>query len=151
MIPEEELVVLDTNILVAYIRGNNLAKYIESEFHLLDRTKRPCICVVTKGEILALAKEFGWGSDKTAYLSELLLNLVLVDINRDSFIEKYAELKDFLRNLKPAITIQQNDMWIAAITSVLDANLITTDTDFIHLSPGFIKLHLIDEKKALIS
>lgn len=151
MIPDNELIVLDTNILVAYIRANALAELIESRYKLMERDKRPCICVVTKGEILALVRKFEWGEKKTKILSRLLSNLVLVDINREPFLQKYAEVKTFLSSLKPAITIQQNDMWIAAITSVLEANLITTDTDFVPLSPDLIKLHLIDQSDVLSS
>jgi tRNA(fMet)-specific endonuclease VapC len=34
----------------------------------------------------------------------------------------------------------KNDLWIAATASVLDIPLMTTDNDFAHLDPVFLKL-----------
>ena len=144
-IPPSDLVLLDTNILVAYIRANKLSEYIESEYELLSRPERPLICVVTIGEIFALAADFKWGSPKIEKMRELLRELVAVDISDDSILEKYAEIRSNLKNQTPSITIQQNDMWIAAVASVTGAHLISTDTDFKRIPPSFIQLHWIDE------
>jgi tRNA(fMet)-specific endonuclease VapC len=37
----------------------------------------------------------------------------------------------------------KNDLWIAATSVVLNATLLTSDNDFLHLSPHFIKLETI--------
>lgn len=38
----------------------------------------------------------------------------------------------------------KNDLWIAATASILNLTLITTDLDFNHLSPIFLKLETLD-------
>jgi tRNA(fMet)-specific endonuclease VapC len=48
--------------------------------------------------------------------------------------------------MKPARPIGQNDIWIAATATSLDAWLMTTDNDFDHLSPKFLKKISIDPK-----
>ncbi len=148
MIPANELILLDTNVLVAYIRGNDLGRYIESAYALLSRTERPLICVVTVGEILCLSKKFGWGATKQQAIKDLLNELVIVDINIEEVLDRYSEIGSYLHLLKPSVTVQQNDMWIAAVASVTEANLITTDRDYSPLSPDWLKLHWIDESLA---
>jgi predicted nucleic acid-binding protein len=148
VIPENELVLLDTNVLVAYIRGNKLGEFIEKSHKLLDRVERPLICVVTVGEIKALAHKFGWNEAKRSGMKDLVSELVIVDINVEEVLEKYAAISDYLSKLKPAVNIQQNDMWIASVASVTEAHLITTDKDFASLAPRWIKLHWIDEALA---
>lgn len=145
MIPQAELVMLDTNVLVAYIRANALGRHIEQSYKLMTRKEKPIICVVTVGEILALAHKFGWGQEKRAAMFALLNELVVVDINIEEVLTQYAEISHFLKSSKPAKTIPQNDMWIAAVASMAGAHLITTDTDF-KLLERQLKLVWIDEK-----
>lgn len=144
-IPDDELVVLDTNILVAYIRANKLAEYIEKLYLLRSRAERPIICVVTVGEIIALGHKFGWGAAKIEEMKKLLADFVAVDINIDEVLDRYAQISHFLYSLQPSVTIQQNDIWIAAVASISGAHLITTDRDYRWLDGHWIKLHWIDE------
>ncbi|MDZ4835158.1 MAG: type II toxin-antitoxin system VapC family toxin [Candidatus Melainabacteria bacterium] len=148
MIPQDEPIVLDTNILVHYTRGNKLAGHIEQEHRLLQRVSKPIISVVSKGEILALSNKFNWGAEKKQVIIELLSNLVIANINSDAVIGRYAQISHYLSTLKPAVTIGQNDMWIAATASCLDAHVISTDKDFKCLSPTWIKFDWIDETRA---
>ncbi len=39
-----------------------------------------------------------------------------------------------------------NDIWVAATASVLNANLLTTDHDFDHLNGIFVNVFYIDQK-----
>ena len=145
MLPEHELVFLDTSILVAYIRANKLANLIESKYKLKTRSSRPLICVVTVGEMWSLTRQFGWGQDKCEQLKQLLQELVVVDINSEDILSRYAEIDYNLLNAKPAKTIGKNDMWIAATASAANAFLITTDKDFRHIDNQLLKLIWIDE------
>ena len=52
---------LDTNILVHIFRGRTAAAVLERKYQLGQRSPRPAISVVSKGEILSLALQFGWG------------------------------------------------------------------------------------------
>lgn len=145
MIPQEDSIILDTNILVHYARGSNLARRIEREYKLLQRVSKPIISVVTKGEILALASKFNWGEEKKRAILDLLSNLVIANINSDAVLNRYAQISHYLSTLKPAVTIGQNDMWIAATASCLDAHVLSTDKDLSWLHPAWIKLHWLDD------
>ncbi len=145
MIPEDESIVIDTNVLVAYIRGNRLAEHIENQFGLKKRATKPIICIVSKGEIFKLAEQFGWQQAKRAAMSDLLSDLIIAPIKDEDVVLRYAQISHYLSSLKPSVTIQQNDMWIAAIASCIEAHVITTDKDYQRLDGTWIKLHWIDE------
>ena len=39
--------------------------------------------------------------------------------------------------------MEKNDLWIAATASVLDASLLTTDSDFEHLHDEFLVVEMV--------
>ena len=55
------LYLLDTNILVRYVRGDRVQRAIEDTYHLLMTPNPPLISYVTEAEIRSLAVQFGWG------------------------------------------------------------------------------------------
>jgi len=122
VIPPGDLVLLDTNVLVHLVRGGSIGQRINRELRLTDRPERPIISVVTVGELHALARKLGWGGGKRSMLDELVRQLVVVDINFDGVIQRYAEIDHFSeKETKPARPLGQNDMWIAACAAVYDA------------------------------
>ena len=140
------LYLLDTNILVAVVRGGKLGQHIENEYHLIAAPFRPLISVVSIGELLKLTREFNWGEAKTRKLRELLENLVRVEIGHPAILESYADIACFCRksgNSKP-----HNDCWIGATAKATGAVLLTTDTDFDIFHGRFIERILIDESLA---
>jgi tRNA(fMet)-specific endonuclease VapC len=140
-----DLVLLDTNILVRMIRNDPVGKQVEVDHELSSRTERPLISIVTVGEIRSLARKFGWGTAKRKALEALLRQLVQVNLNQGDILDRYAEIDYYTRSaLKPARPMGQNDMWIAATASAVDAQLFTTDHDFDPLDPRFLKLVKID-------
>jgi predicted nucleic acid-binding protein len=148
------LFVLDTGILVGYIRGAGYAEYVEKRFHVNEPPSIPVISTVTKGEIYSIAIQFGWGEKKRSSLDALLRKLAFVDIGTDPIIERYAEIDSYsqcknpLRPTPPGLTprnMGKNDLWIAATGSVLNATLITTDDDFNHLNKVFLDVVRIDQ------
>ncbi|MCU0393436.1 MAG: PIN domain-containing protein [Thermoflexibacter sp.] len=40
----------------------------------------------------------------------------------------------------------KNDLWIAATAHSLQADLITTDKDFLHLDNVFFKVHYVEQR-----
>ena len=144
MVPDSELLVLDRNILVSYMRGNALGRYIRTTYKL-DSRSAPIVAIVTVGEIKSLAKKFNWGAQKENDLNQLLSKLHVVDISNSEVIERYAEIDHFLFSLKPSRRIGKNDMWIAAVASVANAYLLTTDQDCLPLHPQFLKVEWVDE------
>ena len=147
MIPSDALILLDTNILVHLIRGRAIGRKIVADHDLQDRTEKPLISIITVGEIYALTRKLAWGPAKRQSLAELLANLVIVHPQQGEIVERYAEIDFYCeKELKPAEPMGQNDMWIAASASVLDAYLLTADTDFLRLAPRYLRLVSVDSQ-----
>ena len=101
--PSQDLLLLDTNILVALVRAGPLGQFIESQYHLTTQPFRPLISVVSVGEALKLTREFNWKEEKVRRLQALLGNLVQLDLNHPDILEAYAEIAWHCEQvLKPA-------------------------------------------------
>jgi tRNA(fMet)-specific endonuclease VapC len=74
------LYILDTGILLGYIRAAGYAEYIEAEYSVSEPPNIPVISVVTIGEILSLAIQFKWGSKKKQIMRDLLSKFASIDI-----------------------------------------------------------------------
>jgi tRNA(fMet)-specific endonuclease VapC len=143
--------VLDTNILLLYLRGTELSIWIDQHYRPLDSTiNESIISVVTVGEIRALAKINHWGQRRLDRIDDLLEELLITDINTEDLIERYAEIDAFSHDKiigRPlgmtARNMGKNDLWIAATTSILDATLLTTDKDFNHLHNQYLNLEFL--------
>lgn len=133
---------LDTNILVALIRGKRLGERIDTRFKLRSGLSRCIISIVTVGECLALAKKLSWGAKKVHNLKKLLDEVPWVDINRTDILDSYAEIEDASRKL--GRVMGKNDVWIAATARVTSSTLLTTDKDFDHLDGVLINRLWID-------
>ncbi len=139
--------VLDTNVLVALIRGNDLGKTIDHRFRLRGHLRRCMISVVTVGEMYSLARKFGWGEKKREALQALLNELVWIDISHPEVLECYGEIDCDSQKMGRAMT--KNDVWIAATARAAGATLLTTDADFDHLHGHYITRIHIDPRAAL--
>jgi predicted nucleic acid-binding protein len=146
---------LDTGILLGYVRGAGYADYSERKFALSRPPNVSLVSIVSKGEIYSLAIQFGWGEEKRKNLDALLRRIPSVDINTDAIIHRYAEIdaysqgKDPTKPLPSSLSSRnmgKNDIWIAATSSVLNATLLTTDTSFDHLNGVFLSVVYIDQK-----
>jgi len=142
--------ILDTNIILAYIRNSSLVKFLDKKYAPLEPENTPIISVVSIGEIESLAIRNQWGSKKNELLQTLLNKFVVADINSNAIIKDYAKIDAFsqgkLKNVKSNFTARnmgKNDIWIAATASVLKIKLLTTDKDFNHLKDVFIDLEII--------
>lgn len=135
---------LDTNILLAYIRKGKVGQYVEDTFHLMSSRYRPLVCVVSVGEIYSLAKKLQWVDEKLQVMHRLMKQTVPIDISDDKVLWAYAELYDFTRTHD---TIPHNDLWIAATAKATGATLLTTDKHFDQLFEGdYIRRIWIDEE-----
>jgi len=142
--------VLDTNILIHYFKNSSLVPTIQNyiEQHNIVST----ISVVTKAEILSIAKRNNWGSKKLNMLHTLLANLNYFDIeyNNIELMNAYVTIDAFSQGKIPAPNRQmlnnssrnmgKNDLWIAATAHVLNAVSLTTDNDFDHLHNLFFEV-----------
>ena len=130
--------------------GKSTGVYIDATFQLRQQLYTPLICVVTHGEIWSLARENGWGQAKRLALEVMLSNLVTVDINVDQVFDAYVDVEEASRKARGgAVNLGKNDLWIAAVTKVTGATLLSCDKDFDHLDPGQISRIYIDPNSAL--
>jgi tRNA(fMet)-specific endonuclease VapC len=128
------MVLLDTNIIIKYIRQGLVV---------------PDACfvsIVTIGEIKAFALKRNWGKQKLKILQTNLVKLPVLDID-DKITDIYAEIDAFSQGLllekklnDSARNMGKNDLWIAATAYYFEIPLQTTDNDFDHLNDFGLKL-----------
>jgi tRNA(fMet)-specific endonuclease VapC len=141
----------DTNIIIAYLRNNATAMFIEKTYSPLKKEFSPSISAVTLGELRSLALQNNWGDKRLKNLEGILEEIIVIDINAEDILSRYAEIDAFsqcrLAGRKSNFTARnmgKNDLWIASTASVLDATLLTTDNDFDHLHEEFLQVAKID-------
>lgn len=138
--------VLDTGILVHYVRQSLTYQTIEKNERLTEQDCVPFISVVTMGEILSFGIQKNWGPAKLQSLKNLFSKLVVLDINSndDKLLETYAEIDSYSKNKFPqdklgrSVTMGKNDLWIASTARVANATLLTIDGDFDHLNGKYL-------------
>ena len=143
---------LDTNILIIYVRDTAFTRSLEAELELLKPENILVISVISLGEIRSIAKRNNWGDKKINRLTEILNEFIVADINTEEIIERYAEIDAYsqgkLRGKQvpfSARNMGKNDLWIASTASVLNIELITTDHDFDHLDAEYLTLNKIEK------
>jgi tRNA(fMet)-specific endonuclease VapC len=145
VIPSGALVLLDTNVLVHLVRGKAVGQQIDTDYALSLRPDRPLISFVSMGEAKALGLKLGWSKPKLDRLDQLLRQLVIVNINAGDILDRYAEIDHYSEKVvRPARRMGKNDVWIGATAAATGAWLITTDNDFDHLTPRYIRRVKVD-------
>ena len=137
------LYLLDTNILMAYVRGGPLGRRIEADYSLLTTLNVPLISIVTEGEIRSLAVRLGWGAARMRQLAFLLSTFTRVSLDAPGVLDAYVAIDAY--SARNGRAMGKNDVWIAATAHATSATLLTTDRDFDHLHPNFIDRQWIDE------
>ena len=138
------LYLLDTNILVRYVRRDALGQRIEAAYSLLTTPTIPLISIVTEGEIRSLAKQLNWGALKRQQMGFFLTTFSRVSLEYPGLLESYAQIDTHSKGI--GFSMGKNDIWIAATANVTGATLLTTDTDFDHLDPAFLQRDRIDPR-----
>lgn len=140
---------LDTNVIVALVRGNTLARTIDETFGLRASKIRHMASVVSQGEVRVLAERNKWGTAKRSALDNALDNLVTVDISHPAIIAAYVEIDLYSHGHEEgARNMGKNDLWIAACAKATNSTLLTTDRDFDHLDPSLVRVSYIDPASA---
>ena len=124
------LFLLDTSVLLHWVRDDHIAQAVEERYHLEGSPFRPLVCEVSLGEMLAFSRQLKWGAAKQRRLGELWKRLVVVNLSDRRIHETYADLSTLARQKGWAIFNAKNDLWIAAAARVTEAHLLTLDTDF---------------------
>jgi tRNA(fMet)-specific endonuclease VapC len=139
---EGEQLVLDTNILVHWLRGKDAGLKLRQDYELGARRPRPIIPLVVKGEIKSLALQLQWGDQRNEQLDALLRELPVADISSEAVIQAYARIDHESR--RTGRRMGKNDLWIAAVAAVQSAVVLTTDQDFEHLPTSVVRVELVD-------
>jgi tRNA(fMet)-specific endonuclease VapC len=141
---------LDTNILLHWIRGKAVATALETQFQFSASPFKPVICEVSLGELYAFARnpKWGeWGAAKLKKFDELRRQLVAIDISAPEIVSAYADIATAAHNNNWPIFHEQNDLWIAAATKVSGLTLLTMDAKaFVPLRGTIIPVLLLDAK-----
>ena len=139
--------VLDTNIVLAYLRKHTIWNLIEEPFEIYDSETIVFVPAVVIGELESIAVQNDWGQKKKQDLEVFVNEFIRVDQLNDEIITAYSKIDAFSQGRlegKPlndsARNMGKNDLWIAATASILDATLITTDKDFQHLHTHFLQV-----------
>jgi tRNA(fMet)-specific endonuclease VapC len=133
VIGPEDLLLLDTNVLLYLLRGKDEGRYIKETYGLDRRAERPLISIITVGEMLSMSLRQAYGDTKRKALDDLLRELVIVDIRR-TIAGHYAEIQTRLQAL--GTPIGQNDIWIAATAKATGAVLLTENHRHFGMIPG---------------
>jgi len=131
--------VLDTNIVLAYIRQSPQYLSAESQLSLTADDAQLIVSVVTIGEIRVLAQRRDWGQKKMEQLNSFLqqaLFVVDVSFGAPELLDAYVEIDCFSKGR----SMGKNDLWIAATAKVTGATLVTSDRDFDHLGNVYFQL-----------
>ena len=133
---------LDTNILLAYVRGRELYNKIAAQYALSMSNPAPIISVVSEGELRALALQFVWGEARRRVMERQLSYLTVIPLPFSRIIQIYAEIDDYSR--RSGMAMGKNDLWIAATAAVTGTRLLTTDKDFDHLHGIYLERDWVD-------
>ena len=153
---------LDTNLLLGFIREAHWAMQARAEFNLGDQDAMVFTSAVCHGEILALAEKNGWGGGKRTRLENVLDGMPTLDIRNERILDAYARIDAWThgnpvtspRNApppKPAVPMKQNDIWIAATAHASGATLLSADADFMHLHDIWLVFAYIAQKPRLLT
>ena len=136
------LYLLDTNILVHFVRGSALWTQVRDAYQLLTAEPRPLVSVVTAGELRSLATQWKWAGRKLDQVEFALASFEVYDILIPELIRTYALIDAHCESVGQPMG--KNDLWIAATAAVTGARLLTTDRDFDRVHPRFIIRDWID-------
>jgi predicted nucleic acid-binding protein len=136
------LYLLDTNILVHFVRGDAVWARVRSQYQLFTASPMPLISVVTAAELRSLALQNGWGAGKLTQMEFALGYFDEVYIDNRRLVDAYAVIDAHFHGLGQSLG--KNDLWIATTAHVTGARLLTTDHDFDPLDPLFLSRDWID-------
>ena len=139
---------LDTNLLVSSIRDDERWASVCGLYDIGGNNN--FISVVSLGELWSLSIRNSWGQKRLDKLRQLDQSFIVIDINIEAVIYRYAEIDAFSQGKlidRPLGTssrnMGKNDLWIAATSSAFQLTLLTTDHDFDHLASSFLSLQTV--------
>ena len=140
---------LDTNVLLALLRGNALAEKIDRAFGLRGSLHRHAVSIVTQAELSVIADRNAWGPEKKAALERALESVVVIPIDGAELVNAYAAISAVDSSAKGgARNLGKNDLWIAATALYTNMPLLTTDKDFQFLHGKLLQVMWVNPESA---
>ncbi|MCU0447253.1 MAG: PIN domain-containing protein [Microscillaceae bacterium] len=142
-------ILLDTNILLYYVRINDddkFRRFINPDLSIIY------VFIVSFAEAKSIAFQNNWGKAKLDKLNYLIQNFEVIDVN-DLLADIYVQIDAYSQRRNAHFetypfdnprNMGKNDLWIAATATLLNLTLITTDNDFDHLHQQFHEVRKID-------
>ena len=144
--------VLDTNILIHLIRQTHSVQESLNKIGVFNRNNYMNISIVSVAELKTFAIRNNWGVSKMKTLNTLVKSLNPIVIDSQNIVDAYVEIDIYSQGKHPTRPLPmglssrnmgKNDVWIAATAHFLNATLITTDDDFMHLDSVFFDVKKI--------
>ena len=142
MSTDTPLYLLDTNILVHYVRGSLVWRRISETYQPLSITPTPLFSAVTEGELRSLSVQWHWADKKLSQMEFALGYFNRWPIEHPDVLTAYAAIDAYCELVGQSMG--KNDLWIAATAAVTGATLITTDRDFDRIAPRFLTRIWVD-------
>lgn len=140
------LLSLDTNVLVDWIRQDRRGQYLRATYHLESLPNRPLFSTIVEGELRGLARRWNWGERKLSALDDILAQLVRIDAGAPEVVLSYAELYE--ADARGGHNTGENDLWIAASTKAAGASLLTRDDDCLWMHPDLVSVEYVQPPEA---
>src|SRR5262245_18187204 len=138
----DELYLLDTNVLVHYVRGDAVWQHVQSTFFPLMADQRPVISVDTVGELRSLAHQFNWQEHRRSQMDFICNYFRRISLDDPRVLDSYAMID--AHTVRLGRQMGKNDVWIAATAHVFNARILTTDRGFDEIHPVFVRRLWID-------
>ena len=146
---------LDTGVLFGFALRQGWAVEAHGRLALGDSSVMVVTSHICLGEIYTIANRRKWGTKKMNELDEFVSQIPSVSIANLDIVRAYGELNHWTHGgtgatlvahppPKPARTMADNDLWIAASAHCLQAILVSTDKDFLHLDGKWIDFEYVE-------
>ncbi len=137
--------VLDTNVLLALVRGNALGASIDAAYGLRANLQRHVVSIASLAEMWVLADRNAWGDAKRNALRIMFEQLVVIPIEGQALVDAYVQISAADKGWpEGSRNMGKNDLWIASTALVTGFAVLTTDPDFKFLSNNPIQVLWID-------
>src|SRR5437763_9702487 len=91
------LYLLDTNILVHFVRGDAVWTRVRDRYQFLAADPKPLLSVVTEGELRSLAFQHGWWKLKLDQMEFALGYFDVVFIDSRPLVDAYAVIDSYFQ------------------------------------------------------
>ena len=118
---------LDTNAMSALMRADvRMASWLSS----IGADDRVAICTITRGEVLFGLERLAQGRRRTELETKAgkLFAILPCEPLPPAAADRYAGVK--ISQQRRGLPLDENDLWIAATALVMEATLVSRDSDF---------------------